>query len=554
MKRFVFLFLAILFFSDKTFGKDGFHFYQLDGKWGVLYNGEPCLLPRFEEVSSIDNVGRFFYKENGKWGIANIWKKISEPFCDSLLCYHAEHKAFFIGSPKAESAIDYNVKTLYLFLKKGKWGVCAADGKEVIPPLYDRIYNKTFDWRYFDIPSKDVYVKKDKQIHRTWLADNLYFLVQEGNSSKLIDICGATILQDINGFDYFLSKPINKKLKKKVRDIEKKRNKDRKNDLEEMISQGVSRYCNKVTNENVLIRNYIRDDYGHSDFKTDKYRIDEMKTPRKIFFGVVNGELGLPKGDTLVIGGFKSIVNDYGFISTPLVYDSPYFRLQRNSLDVFAYLKLLDQERVDYLYFGGPNKYYVEEEDIISGKVGKNISILRQKINSYKELLYMSEQIHDTEAYTTVDSIYNSMQERLAKFENGYKNTLDNMEFAAKVDRIGNTISSFANSMIGAFGGSNTSSNVVSSYSNSSIGKTNESKAMASKMTMSDQVNYNSLRSTYNKWASDLMQMKNANGRYQNGYSTNDKRHAQSEMKRIRKEAMSKWGKEIPYNSLEDWK
>ena len=72
-------------------------------------------------------------------------------------------------------------------------------------------------------------------------------------------------------------------------------------------------------------------------------------------------------------------------------------------------------------------------------------------------------------------------------------------------------------------------------------------------MSMSDQVNYNSLRNTYNKWASDLMEMKNANGKYQNGFKASDKKHAQDEMKRIRKSAMQKWSKEIPYNSIEDW-
>ena len=74
-----------------------------------------------------------------------------------------------------------------------------------------------------------------------------------------------------------------------------------------------------------------------------------------------------------------------------------------------------------------------------------------------------------------------------------------------------------------------------------------------SQMSMSDQMNYNSLSNTYNKWASDLMEMKNANGKYQNGFKAQDKKHAQDEMKRIRKSAMQKWNKEIPYNSIEDW-
>ena len=72
-------------------------------------------------------------------------------------------------------------------------------------------------------------------------------------------------------------------------------------------------------------------------------------------------------------------------------------------------------------------------------------------------------------------------------------------------------------------------------------------------MSLTDAQNYQSLRNTYNKWANDLIQMKNANGQYSNGYNQSDKKHTQSEMKRIRQSAKSKFGKEIPYNSIEDW-
>ena len=98
---------------------------------------------------------------------------------------------------------------------------------------------------------------------------------------------------------------------------------------------------------------------------------------------------------------------------------------------------------------------------------------------------------------------------------------------------------------------------VESSCSNTPQSSTNysthNSQVTGTTMSAADQQNYNTLRKTYNKWASDLMEMKNANGKYQNGYSQNDKRHAQSEMKRIRNMAKSKWGKDIDYNSLEDW-
>ena len=110
----------------------------------------------------------------------------------------------------------------------------------------------------------------------------------------------------------------------------------------------------------------------------------------------------------------------------------------------------------------------------------------------------------------------------------------------------GKSVSSYSASL-----SSNTTSDVSVSTGNNSS-KTSNTKEK-SQMSMSDQVNYNSLRNTYNKWASDLMEMKNANGKYQNGFKASDKKHAQDEMKRIRKSAMQKWNKEIPYNSIEDW-
>ena len=126
-------------------------------------------------------------------------------------------------------------------------------------------------------------------------------------------------------------------------------------------------------------------------------------------------------------------------------------------------------------------------------------------------------------------------------------NTID------KIDNYANTAISGLNSVANAIGGTSTGATPNSSVAigNSSV-STNSIK-QGSQMSMSDQVNYNSLRNTYNKWASDLMQMKNANGKYQNGFKVTDKKHAQDEMKRIRKSAMQKWNKEIPYNSIEDW-
>lgn len=118
-----------------------------------------------------------------------------------------------------------------------------------------------------------------------------------------------------------------------------------------------------------------------------------------------------------------------------------------------------------------------------------------------------------------------------------------------------NNIYAIANGQSVSSSSTNISSIVTSDVSASS--GNNSSKVSNTKgksqMSMSDQVNYNSLRNTYNKWAQDLMEMKNANGKYQNGYKVSDKKYAQDKMKQIRKMSMQKWNKEIPYNSIEDW-
>lgn len=53
----------------------GWSFYQEDGKWGVLYKGEPCLLPRFEGVSGVIENGKFVYKEKINMAFPQYGKK-----------------------------------------------------------------------------------------------------------------------------------------------------------------------------------------------------------------------------------------------------------------------------------------------------------------------------------------------------------------------------------------------------------------------------------------------------------------------------------------------
>lgn len=96
----------------------------------------------------------------------------------------------------------------------------------------------------------------------------------------------------------------------------------------------------------------------------------------------------------------------------------------------------------------------------------------------------------------------------------------------------------------------NTSSNNGSSKTSSS---SHHPTSDGASMSGIDQQNYIELRKTYRKWADDLVAMKNHNGKFQNGYTENEKRHAQEAMKRISNMAKEKWGKEIPYDPIEDW-
>lgn len=51
---------------------DGWSSYKENGKWGVLYNGKTCLLPRFDEIVGDIKNGRFVYKEGNLFGISTV--------------------------------------------------------------------------------------------------------------------------------------------------------------------------------------------------------------------------------------------------------------------------------------------------------------------------------------------------------------------------------------------------------------------------------------------------------------------------------------------------
>lgn len=552
-KRAILFCLVILCLNASVSFGQGYGFYQEDGKWGVTFNGEPCVLPRFENVAGINDGGLFCYEENGRWGIANVWKIISEPFCDSIACFPKQYINTTFSEGREWFSIAFQKPVLYKFLDCGKWGICAADGRVFVPAQYDEIYDKVINNWY------ELCISQKEQKKSNTLSDGYYFLVKESGVCKLIDFCGTTVVPDVVSFDQFLSNKKDKKYKKYIKNCVKDFAKEAQEN--QSIYDRIKKqndYASDVIIENTLFRNYV------TDYSDETVTIEEMQRPRVFYFGYKSlgydeGKFGITQGDTLIVSGLPSIVTSYGFISTPLVYDSPYFRLQRNPYDVFAYLTLMDQRKVHGSFRYDVKSGYATDEDVMDGTASYNIALFQSNLKYYETLLKMAKEMGDKVAYDEVSGRIAKARNALYAYEEAVGKTQHSIERNARIDMISNSLSSVLNSMATAVESSQSSSvglgasgqgDGVSSGGSSRSSKKGDS---SSTMTGSDQRNYNTLRNTYNKWASDLMQMKNLNGRYQNGYEEKDKRHAQSEMKRIREMAKSKWGKEIPYNSIEDW-
>ena len=504
----------------------GWAFYQEDGKWGVLYKGEPCLLPRFDGVSGSVENGKFVYQENNKYGISTVWEKVTEPFCDSLVWIHNEYYP--------ESSIVFGK-----YKKDGKWGICSTDGTTILAPAYQKIDKNFYDFRIFRVyPSK--YEKKPllKRIY--------YFLVNDGTSNKMIDVLGKTIIPDIGNFEDFIC--ADGKGNQATIKTAKKKEWSRK-DKDEIDKLKV--IYDKVSSANMatsLYGDYQRWDNTYNDY-AERYK--NMKEPRMLYFGLTTKAFG----DTAVINGYESIVNNYGFISTPLMYDSPYFKLQNNPTDIISLLYFVDMDKIraHYSRLAKNGKIFIYDEDIRNGNVENDIVRMEKRLVDYQELINMATELNDTLAHNIVKKEYDRLKTNLEDLKLEYGKDLKRINTIDKIDNFANTATSVLNSVANAIGGTSTGTTSYSSTVNGKSSASTNSVKQESQMSMSDQVNYNSLRNTYNKWASDLMQMKNANGKYQNGFKVADKKHAQDEMKRIRKSAMQKWNKEIPYNSIEDW-
>lgn len=276
-----------------------------------------------------------------------------------------------------------------------------------------------------------------------------------------------------------------------------------------------------------------------------------MKEPRKLYFGLTTKAFG----DTMTVDGFESIVNDYGFISTPLMYDSPYFILKNDPTNVQSLLYILEMEEIQKgKYFRTKDQtIFFNEDDIRNGVIKEDMIRMGKRLEDYQSLMNLAKQINDTVSFKTVNSEYKKLHSLLQDFEFYYDKNVKRINFNDRMDRLANTATSVLNSIANTIGGNSSTTLSYNTTSNNSSTSNASANTKGNQMSMSDQRNYNFMRNTYNKWAQDLMQMKNANGKYQNGFKASDKKHAQDEMKRIRKSAMQKWSKEIPYNSIEDW-
>ena len=419
------------------------------------------------------------------------------------------------------------------------WGICSADGTTILAPAYQKIDKNFYDFRVFRVyPYK--YEKKPllKYIY--------YFLVNDGTSNKMIDVLGKTIIPDIGTFEDFIcadgkgNQAIIKTAKKKEWSRKDKDETDKLKSIDAKVSS-----ANMVTS---LYGDYQRWDDTYNDY-AERYK--NMKEPRKLYFGLTTKAFG----DTMTVDGFESIVNDYGFISTPLMYDSPYFILKNDPTNVQSLLYILEMEEIQKgKYFRTKDQtIFFNEDDIRNGVIKEDMIRMGKRLEDYQSLMNLAKQINDTVSFKTVNSEYKKLHSLLQDFEFYYDKNVKRINFNDRMDRLANTATSVLNSIANTIGGNSSTTLSYNTTSNNSSTSNASANTKGNQMSISDQRNYNFMRNTYNKWAQDLMQMKNANGKYQNGFKASDKKHAQDEMKRIRKSAMQKWSKEIPYNSIEDW-
>lgn len=533
------LLLIVLFASQMMSAQNGFSVYEDDGLYGIRFNGETCLLPRFSQITLLEPLFKgegykeyyerngksyydyslkfikipndvqqsiFFFKDNGKWGIANIWEIIAPSFCDSLTTFSTN-------------------KNVYRFKSGSKWGVCNILGETVISPTFDSDSISIFDSYYkgcaISGEVREKYLVNDYK--------NIYFRGKVNGKEQMFDILGTPISIQKKWLKWdSMTEILGLKM-----DTEKKRAKaDKKKGF--------------ITTKQLQFQMNRLD----SLYKVHSLIVDKNNYPFKLYFGERGGKRIEAQGDSVIINGYPSLINSFGFISMPLNYCSTKDRLIRNPFDVYALCGYVSEE--------AGNAPYNNSRSIPAQE--KRIEYYSGLSYAYKEILSQIDKLTDNNAYNYVYYQYAKAEENIGQSFKQIGHIEYEEKKAQRREALYNNLMSFANSLAttasilqGNSSSAYTSPASSSSYS-SSTSRKETTPSSNSTMSLSDARNYQVQRNTYNKWASDLMQMKNANGKYQNGYTQSDKQHAQSEMKRIRENAKQRWGKEIPYNSIEDWR
>lgn len=570
IKNIKILFFQLLFITNNSysFAQNGFHYFEVNGLWGVSYNGETCLLPRFEEISGVpelekrfyrdidesnynkifipkDNylkyyrVGNgyvdkefydctFFYRENSKYGISNIWEIITQPFCDEIRFLHK-------SDPEANKyGGEPLIFGLFLYREGGKWGICDIEGNRLVKPIFDS-YPYVFD--SYGSLSSDMYIgpkKKSYYKKHPLIYNNTFFGGKEDGEFVTVDIMG-------NYYDIREPQTLVKMSKKDIKEG---------NVLSDQILE-----IQKRRYDNLYAHTLIIEEKG--------------QCPYKIYLGERDGKTVELKGDSVVLDGKPCIVTDFGFISMPLIYSSLEERLSRNPSDVYAIAQKLENE-----YWSKYRKY---SRNDIEDQV-KLATLCKQQVDTYLNIL----QNYNIQDKNTYNYIYFYFMESVERAQNAHYRELYLQKKEERLNSLLNGLSSLANSLAAT---ANVLSekkynipvnNIAPTYSytpSSNINQTEVTNQYDKKTFISSPTKNNNLEEQYKQWEERAMMNYNSltnigtqvkkkgkdmEGSTGQGMSPSNYvkmknllREAQREMRRIRSEA-GKQGIIINKSNYED--
>lgn len=186
---------------------DSYYSFVTEGKWGIMFNDDIVVYPRFDGLKSILNVreinwgykhylensyGLFAYKKEDKWGLLNEYGYLTSPVYDDIL---------IIGD---NTIYDF---LLVFYKENGIWGIMSANGQLMSAPFADEIVTIFNVWN------------KYKKLN----VANFYVLAKKNGKGIIANLYGDIIISDLT----IDKKPfyIIDKYKNKVRSIEQKRHK-----------------------------------------------------------------------------------------------------------------------------------------------------------------------------------------------------------------------------------------------------------------------------------------------------------------------------------------